>query len=128
SHQYWLHDWGQTGDRLPPVLKVGSSLFLVECRANLTGANRDNRGLNFYLYFLCLLLLNLSLLFSRVCSRKNQPANAIRDFHFVKIDEQAEEHIQKFHVAQELRFVNGQDFLNRFGFNKDAALDQQIET
>jgi hypothetical protein len=42
-----------------------------------------------------------------ICSRQNQPVDAIRHFHLMEIDQQTHWHVKKLHVAQELRLVNG---------------------
>jgi hypothetical protein len=45
----------------------------------------------------------------------------------MKIDEQSDGDVQQFHIAQELRLVDRQDFLHGLGFHEYATLHQQIE-
>ena len=52
--------------------------------------------------------------------------NTIGQFHLMEVDEQPKRNIQQFHVAQELRFVDGQNLLHRLCFHQRAA-DQHIE-
>ena len=47
-----------------------------------------------------------------VCGWKDQPANAISDFHLVEIDQQAEGQVKQFQEAQELRLVNGENLFH----------------
>jgi len=53
--------------------------------------------------------------------------NAVTQFYLMEIDEQPKRDIQQFHVTQELRLVDWQDFLYSLGFHKHAALHQYIE-
>lgn len=45
----------------------------------------------------------------------------------MEIDEQSDGDVQQFHVAQQLRLVDRQDFFHGLGFHEHATLDQQIE-
>ena len=73
-------------------------------------------------------MLNLFHEFSQVCSRKDQPADAIGHFQFVKIDEQPERHLEQFHVAQELRLVNRQNLFHGLRLHDYATVDQKVKT
>ena len=46
----------------------------------------------------------------------------------MKIDEQPDWHIQKLHIAEELSFVNGRNFLDGFEFEEQTIIDQQVKT
>ena len=48
--------------------------------------------------------------------------NTVGQFHLMEVDKQPKRDIQQFHVAQELRFVDGQNLLHRLCF------DQHIES
>jgi hypothetical protein len=81
-------------------------------------------------------ILNFSLLplfspvksLSEVCPGKNQPTDSIGDFHFVKVYQQPDRNVEQFHVAQQLCFVNGQDFFDGFGLHEHASFNQHIKT
>src|ERR1044071_4653139 len=75
----------------------------------------------------CLCVSPCLCLMSEVCSRENQSVDSFGNLHLVKVDQEADRHIQEFHVAQELSLMNWQNFLNGFGFDKDAILNQNIE-
>jgi len=45
----------------------------------------------------------------------------------VEVNKQANWYIEQFHVAQELSFVDGENFLNGFEFEQEAMLDEHIE-
>ena len=53
--------------------------------------------------------------------------NPVHKFHFMEVDEQADGHIEKFHVAQELSFVDRQNGFDRLDLDQHATLDQQIK-
>src|SRR5882757_5693644 len=57
------------------------------------------------LRFLCYLLCTDRLLIGSGQDQSGYPVGQLRD---VKIDEQPDRHIEQLHVAQKLRFVNGQ--------------------
>lgn len=44
-----------------------------------------------------------------------------------KLIQQAERNVEKLHVAEEFRFVDGMDFLHGFQFQQQAAVDQDVE-
>lgn len=46
----------------------------------------------------------------------------------MEIDDQSKWDIQELHVAQELCFVNGQDFLHAFKLQQKTTLNQHIKT
>ena len=54
--------------------------------------------------------------------------NGVSQFYLMEIDEQPKGDIQQFHVAQELRLVDRQHFLDSLGFHKYAAFHEHIET
>jgi hypothetical protein len=45
----------------------------------------------------------------------------------MEIDEQSDRDVQQFHVAQQLRLVDWQDFFHGLGFHERATLHLQIE-
>jgi hypothetical protein len=46
-------------------------------------------------------------------------------FQFIEVDDQTQGDIQQFHVAEQLRFVDGMNFMDRFDLGKQTPLDQQ---
>lgn len=70
-----------------------------------TGGNRDNREEPDISLFPLLPLLSPveirvpSVSFSPICFGKYQPANTIGHLQFAEVDEQADRHIEQFHVA-----------------------------
>lgn len=54
--------------------------------------------------------------------------DAVGELEFVKVDEEADGNIEELHVAQELRFVDGQDLLDGLGFDEDAAFNEEVES
>jgi len=46
----------------------------------------------------------------------------------VKVDKQSDGYVQQLQVAQELRFVNGQQAFDCLRFHQNAALDENIES
>ena len=54
--------------------------------------------------------------------------NTVGQFHLMEVDEQAKGNIQQFHVAQELRFVDGQNLLHGFCFQQHTTFHQHIES
>src|SRR6266851_6871789 len=112
--------------RLSAVERIGQRRCTV-IFSGATGDNRGNRDFDSLVRFLCLLLLSAAFPSSLVCSWKNQPANAVSDFHLVEIDQQTERHVQQFHVAQELRLVNRQNLFHRLRLHQYATLNQHIK-
>jgi len=62
-----------------------------------------------YLRFLLLMLSGLP-----VGAGQNHAGDPLDEFHFVEVDDKPERDVEEFHVAQELRFVDWQDFLHAF--------------
>src|SRR5205823_13326146 len=61
-------------------------------------------------------------------SGEDQAVNPVGQFHFMEIDEQPKRDIQQFHVAQELRFVDGQNLLYGLCFHQHTTFHQHIES
>jgi hypothetical protein len=49
---------------------------------------------------------------SPVRPRQDQPMNAIRQFHFMEVEQESDGYVKQLHVAEQLRFVNRQHFLH----------------
>jgi hypothetical protein len=47
---------------------------------------------------------------------------------FIEFDDQTQADIEQLHGAEQLRFVDGMNFMNGFDLDKQAPLDQQIES
>ena len=54
--------------------------------------------------------------------------DSVDESHFVEIDEKANRNIHEFHVAEELRLVDRKDLLDGFGLNKNAVLNEHVES
>ena len=54
--------------------------------------------------------------------------NAVHQFHFMEVDEETNRHVEQFHVTEQLRLVNGNNFLNGFQLQQKAILDEQVKT
>ena len=67
---------------------------------------RERRKKLFFVSFVCF-CVNQFLFDSQVRAGKDHANNAIGEFHFVEIDDESHGYIQQFHVAQQLRLVNG---------------------
>jgi hypothetical protein len=50
---------------------------------------------------------------SLVCAGQNHPVDAVHQFHFVEVDEQTDRDVEQLHVAQELCFVDGENWRMR---------------
>src|SRR5262249_34258234 len=58
---------------------------------------------------------------SEVCSPEHQPLDS-RDYsHLMKVDYQAEGHIEQLHVTQQLCLVNWQDLFHRLDLDEQAV-------
>ena len=53
--------------------------------------------------------------------------NAINEASRMEVDEQSDRDIEKFHVAQELRLVDGVQRRDGFKFNENAFFHQGVE-
>src|SRR6266498_5033691 len=62
-----------------------------------------------------------------VCPRQNETVDAVHEFKLMEIDEKANRNVQQFHVAEQLGFMNRQDFLDRLQFEQQAILDQNVK-
>jgi len=51
---------------------------------------------------------------SSVGTRQNHPTQPITEFQLIEIDQQADRDIEELHVAEQLRLVDGKDFLDGF--------------
>jgi hypothetical protein len=49
-------------------------------------------------------------------TRQNQPRDSVNQLHFMEIDHQTEGHIQQFHIAYDLSFMNRQNLFYAFQF------------
>src|SRR6266542_1453298 len=58
---------------------------------------------------------------SEVCSWKNQTTDPLNHSHLVKIDQQADRHVEQLHVTQELRLVDMQNLFCRLGLDPQAS-------
>ena len=54
--------------------------------------------------------------------------DAVHELDFVEVDEQTDGYVEQFHVAQQLRLMDGQHLLNALQFQEQAILNQYIET
>jgi hypothetical protein len=61
-------------------------------------------------------------------SSKDQAGDPVCQALNVEVDHEPERHVEQFHVAEELRLVDRQDFLNGLGFNQQTAVYEQIES
>jgi hypothetical protein len=46
-------------------------------------------------------------------------------FQFIEVDDQTQGDIKQLHGAQQVRIVDGMNFMNSFDLDKQAPLDQQ---
>ncbi len=53
--------------------------------------------------------------------------NAISQFNFVEVDQQAKRHIEQFHVAKQLCLMNRQNFLHGLKFQQQAFFNKNIQ-
>ncbi len=68
-----------------------------------------------------------SFVLSTVGAGKNHSVNAISQFNFVEVDQQAKRHIEQFHVAKQLRLMNRQNFLHGLKFQQQAFFNKNIQ-
>ena len=65
-----------------------------------------------YLLLKFVSVISCSSLSSPVRPRQDQPMNAIRQFHFMEVEQESDGYVKQLHVAEQLRFVNRQHFLH----------------
>ena len=52
---------------------------------------------------------------------------SIHQFNLMKIDQKANRNVEQFHIAQQLGFMDGQDFVNALQFEQQAVLDENVK-
>ena len=63
----------------------------------------------------------------QIRSGKHQPRNTIGQFFNIEVDQQSDRHIHQLHVTQQLRLVNGMNFLDGLCFNEKAGIHERVK-
>ncbi len=66
--------------------------------------------------------------FHLICSRQDQPRDAILEDRLVKVDEQCHRHVQDLHVTEELRLAEWMQSFDSLWFQEQAAVYQDVKT
>jgi hypothetical protein len=63
----------------------------------------------------------------RATISENKPMDTVFEHDLVEIDQQTQRLIREFHVAKQLRFVDGKDLLDSFKLNNQAIVNQDVK-
>ena len=56
----------------------------------------------------------------------NKPTDSVLDERHIEIDQQAQAFARKFQIGQNLGLMNGQESFDRFNFNDDEVVDDEM--